>query len=117
MHTADSYQRIDALLNAMQQEMDRIGMWENNAPPAEKLASEQPFCYDTLHVGQWLQWIFIPRMKAIIEHQSPLPLRCDIFPYAEESLAGYTVDTMTLLSLIKEIDAIITDDSEKTRQM
>ncbi|WP_455221350.1 YqcC family protein [Kaarinaea lacus] len=107
MHDPDKYQRIQVLLNAIQAEMHRIGIWENSAPPAEKLASEQPFCYDTLHVGQWLQWIFIPRMKAIIEHHSPLPQRCDIFPYAEESLAGYTIDLVTLLSLIKEIDVVI----------
>ncbi|MCI0505974.1 MAG: YqcC family protein [Gammaproteobacteria bacterium] len=109
MQYPDSYQRINALLAAMQQEMERIGIWEENAPPVENLASSQPFCYDTLHVGQWLQWIFIPRMQTIVDQRFRIPQRCDIHPYAAESLEGYTIDSVTLLSLIREIDGVITD--------
>ncbi|WP_455208863.1 YqcC family protein [Kaarinaea lacus] len=108
MHNQDTYNRIATLLGSIQQEMEHIGIWEDSAPPVVKLASDQPFCYDTLHVGQWIQWIFIPRMKAMIDHRSRLPQVCDIHTYAEESLAGYTINTVTLLSLIREIDGVIT---------
>jgi uncharacterized protein YqcC (DUF446 family) len=111
LHKPDKYDRLDTLLEIMQREMQRIGIWESMTPPPADLASNQPFCYDTLHVGQWLQWIFIPRMKAIIEHGAPLPLRCDIHPYAEESLARYTIDTVKLLSLIREIDGLVSNNA------
>ena len=96
----------------MHREIQRIGIWESMALPAEKLASDQPFCYDTLHVDQWLQWIFTPRMKAIIGNRSPLPLYCDIHPYSEENLSGYTIDAVGLLSLIMTIDDAISNNEK-----
>ncbi|WP_258876037.1 YqcC family protein, partial [Pseudomonas aeruginosa] len=35
----------------------------NTQTAPEALASPEPFCVDTLALEQWLQWIFLPRMK------------------------------------------------------
>ena len=47
--------------------------WESIAPSAEALASTQPFCVESLSPTQWLQWIFIPRMHALLEAKATLP--------------------------------------------
>lgn len=60
--------------------------WENAPPSPEQLASVQPFSVDTLSATQWLQWIFIPRMNALLDANSPLPQKIAISPYLEEAL-------------------------------
>ena len=87
--------------------MRRLGMWERDPPRPEALASTQPFCFDTLTFEQWLQWIFIPRMKRILEQGLALPRQSDIHPLAEEVFSGYSADTHALLGLIKTFDELI----------
>lgn len=60
--------------------------WESIAPSAEALASTQPFCVESLSPTQWLQWIFITRMHALLEAKATLPRNFAITPYLEEAL-------------------------------
>ncbi|MFA9487841.1 MULTISPECIES: YqcC family protein [unclassified Mannheimia] len=61
-------------------------LWEATAPSHEALANDQPFCVETLTPTQWLQWIFIPRMRAILDANTNLPRNFAITPYLEEAL-------------------------------
>ncbi|MDD0824695.1 YqcC family protein [Mannheimia sp. AT1] len=61
-------------------------LWENTPPSLEAMANPQPFCMETLTPTQWLQWIFIPRMEAILEANADLPRNFAITPYLEEAL-------------------------------
>ncbi|RFQ09873.1 pseudouridine synthase, partial [Pseudomonas sp. ATCC 13867] len=51
----------------IEREMRAIGLWGEERPSQEALSSQEPFCVDTLALEEWLQWIFLPRMKLIIE--------------------------------------------------
>jgi len=81
--------------------------WDRKQPPAEALHSKQPFCIDTLRFEQWLQWIFLPRMKEILEDRRPLPLKSAIFSYAEHCLRKGDPPTTDLLENIKRFDELI----------
>ena len=35
--------------------------------------STMPFMYDTLQVEEWLQWVFVPRLHALLDANAPLP--------------------------------------------
>ena len=48
---------IDAL-NALELGLRDLGLWSDARPEPEALASTMPFCYDTLELEQWLQFIF-----------------------------------------------------------
>ncbi|QIW16439.1 anhydro-N-acetylmuramic acid kinase [Pasteurellaceae bacterium RH1A] len=61
-------------------------VWEATPPSAEALANDQPFCLGTLSPTQWLQWVFIPRMNALLDANAPLPTNFAISPYLEEAL-------------------------------
>lgn len=99
--------RIADLLRAIEQEMRHIGLWEETAPSPASLASTLPFCHDTLEFTQWLQWIFLARMRALLEGGAALPAACDIHPLAEHSFLELPQDTARLLELIGEIDRAI----------
>lgn len=99
--------RIADQLLAIEAEMRHIGFWDSESPSPEALASTLPFCYDTLSFQQWLQWIFIPRMREVIEHDTPLPAASHIAPLAEHSFAQLAADTRRLEQLIVDFDRLM----------
>lgn len=97
---ADVLLQVEAKLRAS-------GRWQPKQPAATALASALPFCVDTLSIEQWLQWIFLPRMKQILEHQKPLPARSAIFEYAQDCFDELDSSDAQLLALIKRFDRLI----------
>lgn len=97
----------DYLLIEVERELRRQDLWESAPPEAEKLMSDEPFAADTLHLTQWLQWIFIPRMRALIEAGAPLPGNCNIAPYAEWVFPDLESETERLQRLIEDIDELL----------
>lgn len=83
------------------------GWWEASPPSAQALASEQPFCIDTLDFSQWLQWIFLPRMKAIIEAGAELPAVSGILPMAEQVYGAGNQQAAALLEALGDFDRLI----------
>lgn len=99
--------RIADVLLEVEANLRISGKWDAYQPPQEALVSSQPFCFDTLRFEQWLQWIFLPRMKQILEHSKPLPSKSSIFTYAQETLHKYDPPAANLLTLIKRFDDLI----------
>ena len=95
---------ITALLNAMEFRLREIGVWSDERPAPEALASTLPFCYDTLELESWIQFIFIGRMRELIEQGDPLPQSCGIAPYVEMLAANGRTTDSELAQLIREID-------------
>ena len=101
------HQTADHLL-AIEQEMRRIGLWETTPPAKEALESLVPFCYDTLKFEQWLQWVFLPKMKLALEKQIDFPTSSNIATLAEMCFQELqTIDTTRLLDLLKQFDETI----------
>lgn len=78
--------RLPALaeqLLLIERELRMLGVWASLPPAPEALASQEPFCVDTLAFDQWLQWVFLPRMKHILERGEPLPTVSGILAMAE----------------------------------
>ncbi|WP_404363442.1 YqcC family protein [Marinobacter sp.] len=77
--------RVADRVLAVEAEMRRLGLWSDHPPSPASLQSSQPFCVDTLEFHEWLQFIFLPRMKVIIEEDRELPVTSGIAPMAEEA--------------------------------
>jgi uncharacterized protein YqcC (DUF446 family) len=86
----------------------RAGLWEFSPPDPAALESVQPFCVDTLDLPQWLQWIFLPRMRALIDARGALPAKCGIAAMAEVRFLGREEsEVLGLIELLRQIDAAI----------
>lgn len=107
--------RIADVLLEVEANLRSSGKWEQQPPDSRDLSSGQPFCIDTLRFEQWLQWVFLPRMKRIIEQQKPLPAKSGIYVYAHEYLRKGDDFTGTLLTLIKRFDDLIAIQSAVRR--
>jgi len=97
---ADVLLEVEAILRTS-------GKWDAYQPPTDALHSSEPFCIDTLSFEQWLQWVFLPRMKQILEYKRPLPAKSGIFVYAQQQLRKEELPAGQLLSLIKRFDDLI----------
>lgn len=101
MPDASQYRQM---LEKIENEMVRLGLWESTSPSAAALSSQQPFCCDTLMFHQWIQFILVPKMTALLDGQQPLPANFSIHPMAEEAFKLLNQDTSRLLGLILEFD-------------
>ena len=68
------------------------------------LASQQPFCIDTLRFDQWLQFVFIGRLRQLLADQLPLPDQCAVAPMAAQCFSAR--DQGPLIAQLARIDAL-----------
>ncbi|WFC63834.1 YqcC family protein [Pseudomonas sp. REST10] len=92
-------------------ELRVLGWWQEQAPSTEALASQEPFCVDTLTFEQWLQWIFLPRMKQLLEAGAALPSVSGIQSMAEMVYREQSGVARRLLELLGEFDRLLTRTS------
>lgn len=100
-------QNIKEIMIALEQALRSQDQWQQQPPPQQALASNLPFCYDTLEFNQWLQWVFVPRINTLIESNSALPAESAIYEYAEEVYKGAEYSTGEILQIIKLFDQMI----------
>ncbi|SDW53629.1 YqcC family protein [Marinobacter mobilis] len=81
LEVADCLLRIEV-------ELRRLDCWSAEYPSEEALQSTQPFAVDTLEFTEWLQFIFLERMKVLVENDRPLPSVSGMAPMAEEHFRG-----------------------------
>lgn len=103
------FPKIAEQLLLIERELRLQGLWGDESPSAEALASTQPFAVDTLEFEQWLQWIFLPRMKMILEQDLPLPNASGIQEMAEMVFSSRFMQgrDLQLQVLLKEFDQLI----------
>lgn len=92
----------------IERELRVLGWWREVPPSDEELASREPFCVDTLDFDQWLQWIFLPRMKTILEQDLALPSASGILEMAQMVYATRARETRELQALLAQFDRLIT---------
>jgi N-acetyl-anhydromuramoyl-L-alanine amidase len=96
------------LLNQLQKitkELQKINLWQTMPPNPDAFLSQEPFALDTMQPHEWLQWVFIPRMQALIDAKANLP-KFALHPYFEEALKEQKQNVNHLLSLIKQLDEL-----------
>lgn len=98
---------VSELLEQMQVEMERLALWQATPPTAEQFQSDVPFCMNTMACSQWLQWVYIARLKALIEGGCQLPNGAQVHPYAEEAFKSEGLETKVLLEMIAQLDKIL----------
>jgi len=93
----------------IERELRVLGHWSEISPSVEALASVEPFCVDTLEFEQWLQWIFLPRMKQILEENLPLPNASGILAMAQMVYASRPGHGVGLQQLLAQFDELISN--------
>ncbi len=95
------------LLQAIENQLQQLSLWQGDYPSARALSSKEPFCCDTLKFEQWLQFILIPRMNALIDGDHPLPSEIAITPMAEEAFKSCGIKGNVLIHTINDFDKLL----------
>ena len=106
---ADNH-RLDRVTDGLLQielELRQLQLWELSPPPESALQSREPFCLDTMAFTQWLQFVFLPKMKLLVEAAQPLPSVSGIAPMAEEYFRGREQSGQGLVKALEEMDRLL----------
>lgn len=103
----ETYETLADRLLAIEMELRALGLWDSEAPAAAALASTEPFCVDTLRFSQWLQFILLPRLQALLEAGAQLPANSEIAPMAELALQGMEGDPTGLVAELQALDRLL----------
>ncbi|GGE71687.1 hypothetical protein GCM10011533_25050 [Streptosporangium jomthongense] len=99
-------QVADCLLS-IEMELRKLDMWASQRPPEDAFRSTEPFCLDTLAFTQWVQFVFLERMKVIVENGHPLPEVSGIAPMAEEYFRGRPESGQGLIRELEVFDQLL----------
>ena len=83
-------------------EMQRIGFWQNRPLRPEQMAFKQAFAMDTMTFVQWLQFIFLPRVREAVASNS-FPKGSSVGVQAVREFDGDS-EADQLITLLSEFD-------------
>ena len=98
---------VAEVLIDIEAQLRQLGLWDKIPPSSQALASTQPFCVDTLTLPQWLQFVFLPTMRDLLEGEQPLPDRCGIAPMAEEFFRDSDLAISELVASLEKVDELL----------
>ncbi|WP_280546524.1 YqcC family protein [Halomonas sp. 11-S5] len=107
------HDELGAALRELEATMKAADLWRMERPDPEAYRSVQPFCIDTMTLPQWLRFVLIVRLEALVESRSPMPSTCDVAPAVEAWLTqeGARVsDRLLLCRVVEEIDRLVTEN-------
>ena len=99
------YTLVQAKLDAIENEMKRIGLWQAQPLSKAQYDFHQAFAMDTMTFSQWLQFIFIPRVRSIIESEGQFPNSSSVGVMAVREFDGLD-KAAQLTSMLSEFDAL-----------
>ncbi len=105
------YSLVEAKLFAIEAEMRRIGLWQSEPLPETAYAFQEPFAMDTMAFPQWLQFVFIPRVKSSLAAVGEFPSSSNVGTQAIREFDGYA-EAARLVSLLCEFDALFDGESK-----
>ncbi len=103
----DRQQLLSAHLQTLEQCLCELACWASEPPSAEALASTQPFCVDTLSFPQWLQFVFIARLRTMLALNQPLPDNCAVAPMAQEYVKSVQASLSPVIEILADIDRLL----------
>ena len=97
---------LEGLLDGLELELQARSLWSHLRPSPEALQSELPFAVDVLALEEWLQFIFLPTLRAQLEAGEPLPNRSGVSDYAREVWPS-SGEYQQLLAILAKLDQLL----------
>lgn len=100
-----SHETVAEAIDRIETELKRIGYWREEPLPPEMYQFTQAFAMDTMPFSYWLQFIFIPRVRSIIEEKGQFPRASMVAAQAVREFDGVP-ETSELISALSDFDAL-----------
>lgn len=106
------YNLASAKANEIEAELKVLRRWSSVPLPPEKLENMGAFGCNTMSFEQWLQFVLIPRIRAIIQDKDVFPQGSMLGPYAIRVFDG-DLETTRLHDLLYHLDEIVNAGGDK----
>ena len=103
--TENLYARVARSLDEIEAEIKRIGYWSAEPLPKAAYQFKAAFAMDTMTFVQWLQFVFIPRVRDILAKQGTFPSQSLVGVQAMREFDG-DEDASRLVSLLSQFDEL-----------
>jgi uncharacterized protein YqcC (DUF446 family) len=97
-------QNVTRYADLIEAEMRDIGMWQDQPLRPEQLKFTEAFAMDTMTFSQWLQFIFLPRVREAVA-TNEFPSGSSVGTQAVHEFDGYP-EADRLVTLLSEFDAL-----------
>lgn len=97
-------QKAAQYADQIEAEMQRLGLWRNEPLRPEQLQFTQAFAMDTMTFAQWLQFIFLPRVREAVASNN-FPSSSSVGAQAVREFDG-APDADRLITLLSEFDGL-----------
>ncbi len=104
MPSASLQRNVLQYADRIEAEMRRIGFWQSAPLRPEQLNFKQAFAMDTMTYAQWLQFIFLPRVREAAA-SNEFPSGSSVGAQAAREFDG-DPDAGGLVSLLSEFDTL-----------
>lgn len=98
---------LTRLLHLLEERLKQVGAWQVIQPEAAAFNSLTPFCVDTMSLEQWLRYVFLPRMQALIDAGKSLPTSCAITEQVEMEFTE--CEKARVMEVTLAIDQLLTE--------
>jgi len=100
-----SHIEVETLLQRLEAVLREAGLWSTCSPSTEALLSTAPFACDSMPFEQWLQYIFIPKLRAMLKSNLTLANDMGLYPMGQECIVGQT-QRKVVLPVLAQIDQL-----------
>lgn len=100
-----THDEVARQIDQVEVELKRIGYWRDEPLPPEMYQFTQAFAMDTMPFAYWLQFIFIPRVRSLVESGGQFPPTSMVATQAIREFDGLP-ETDHLVSTLSGFDAL-----------
>jgi uncharacterized protein YqcC (DUF446 family) len=102
----DLYQTAASHADRIEHELRSLNAWQSEPPPPAAFQSKRAFFGDTMSFYQWLQFVLLARVRAIVESRGAFPQSSSVGVYAVRELDGVD-EAASLIHALGEFDDFI----------
>ncbi|MCB8890156.1 YqcC family protein [Vreelandella malpeensis] len=107
------HQSLAKALLELEAAMKAADLWRMPTPEPQAFESREPFCVDTMSLPQWIRFVFIARLNALVDAGAPMPAKCEVAP----AMAAYlqqekkrASDQLLVVQAVERVDTLVTEN-------
>lgn len=99
--------RLGEIADGIEAELKRIGWWQEDPPSEETALAGGAFGMKTVAFSQWLQVVFVKRLRQAAAGEVPIPSSSSVSTMATREFDGYPEDVSRLMEYLYEVDRLV----------